>query len=149
MAASGDLKRENAAQGKRISTLHAAILRFNASLDLDTVLGVVAVARPLASLAHFRPPVFNPQIRYPSEFTDVARNQCRACAASMGRHQQIVRPDHRTALCERLPCLSVVNARARIERLDVEIEVKVLQLPRVVVDPGRVGRSEAKLGVGD
>ena len=50
MAASGDLKRENAAPRNRIGTLHAAIPRFNASLDLDTVLGeVVAIARPLAA----------------------------------------------------------------------------------------------------
>ena len=67
----------------------------------------------------------------------------------MGRDQQIVRPDHTTALRERLPYFSVVNARGRIERLDVEIEAKILQLPPVVVDPSRVGRPKAKLGVGD
>ena len=48
MADSGDLKRENEALRRRIATLHAAILRINASLDLDTVLGeVVESARAL------------------------------------------------------------------------------------------------------
>ena len=48
MAAADDLRRENAALRERIATLHAAILRINASLDLDTVLGeVVASARSL------------------------------------------------------------------------------------------------------
>ena len=48
MAESDDLKRENEALRRRIATLHAAILRINASLDLDTVLGeVVQSARTL------------------------------------------------------------------------------------------------------
>ena len=48
MAESGDLKRENEALRQRIATLNAAILRINASLDLDTVLGeVVDSARAL------------------------------------------------------------------------------------------------------
>ena len=48
MADSGDLKRENEALRRRIATLHSAILRINASLDLDTVLGeVVERARAL------------------------------------------------------------------------------------------------------
>ena len=48
MAESDDLRRENAALRQRISTLNAAILRINASLDLDTVLGeVVESARAL------------------------------------------------------------------------------------------------------
>ena len=38
MAQSDDLKRENEALRERIATLNAAILRINASLDLDTVL---------------------------------------------------------------------------------------------------------------
>ncbi|MXX17260.1 MAG: hypothetical protein F4Z52_08665 [Gammaproteobacteria bacterium] len=36
-----DLRRENKALRQRIATLNAAILRINASLDLDTVLGEV------------------------------------------------------------------------------------------------------------
>ena len=48
MAETGDLKRENEALRQRIATLNAAILRINASLDLDTVLGeVVESARAL------------------------------------------------------------------------------------------------------
>ena len=48
MGESGDLKRENEALRQRIATLNAAILRINASLDLDTVLGeVVESARAL------------------------------------------------------------------------------------------------------
>ena len=48
MAESDDLKREIAAQRRRNATLNAAILRINASLDLDTVLGeVVESARAL------------------------------------------------------------------------------------------------------
>ena len=48
MAEPGDLKRENEALRRRIATLNAAILRINASLDLDTVLGeVVESAREL------------------------------------------------------------------------------------------------------
>lgn len=48
MADSDDLKRENMALRQRIATLNAAILRINASLDLDTVLGeVVESARAL------------------------------------------------------------------------------------------------------
>ena len=39
MADSYDVRRENAALRERISTLNAASLRINASLDLDTVLG--------------------------------------------------------------------------------------------------------------
>ncbi len=39
MASSDDVRRENAALRERISTLNAAILRINASLDLETVLG--------------------------------------------------------------------------------------------------------------
>ena len=45
---SGDPRRENAALRERISTLHAAILRINATLDLGTVLAeAVDVARGL------------------------------------------------------------------------------------------------------
>ncbi len=48
MTESGDLKREIAALRQRIATLNAAILRINASLDLDTVLDeVVKSARAL------------------------------------------------------------------------------------------------------
>ena len=48
MAELDDLKRENEALRRRIATLNAAILRINASLDLDTVLGeVVESARAL------------------------------------------------------------------------------------------------------
>ena len=48
MAVSADLKRENEALRRRSATLNAAILRINASLDLDTVLGeVVESARAL------------------------------------------------------------------------------------------------------
>ena len=48
MAESDDLRRENEALRQRIATLNAAILRINASLDLDTVLGeVVESARAL------------------------------------------------------------------------------------------------------
>ena len=48
MAESDDLVRENEALRQRIATLNAAILRVNASLDLDTVLGeVVESARTL------------------------------------------------------------------------------------------------------
>ena len=48
MAKSDDLKRENDALRKRIAMLNAAILRINASLDLDTVLEeVVESARAL------------------------------------------------------------------------------------------------------
>ena len=48
MAEPGDLKRENEALRRRIATLNAAILRINASLDLDTVLDeVVESARAL------------------------------------------------------------------------------------------------------
>ena len=48
MTRSDDLRRENAALRQRIATLNAAILRINASLDLDTVLGeVVESARAL------------------------------------------------------------------------------------------------------
>ena len=39
MTESSDLKREIAALRQRTATLNAAILRINASLDLDTVLG--------------------------------------------------------------------------------------------------------------
>ncbi|MCY4608882.1 MAG: ATP-binding protein [bacterium] len=50
MSESGDLKRENEALRARIATLNAAILKINASLDLDTVLGeVVESARALTS----------------------------------------------------------------------------------------------------
>ncbi len=50
MSESGDLKRENEALRARIATLNAAILKINASLDLDTVLGeVVESARSLTS----------------------------------------------------------------------------------------------------
>ena len=48
MAEPDDLRRENEALRRRIATLNAAILRINASLDLDTVLGeVVGSARAL------------------------------------------------------------------------------------------------------
>ena len=48
MAESDDLRRENEALRRRIATLDAAILRINASLDLDTVLDeVVESARAL------------------------------------------------------------------------------------------------------
>ena len=48
MTNSDEAKRENAALRERSSTLNAAILRINASLDLDTVLGeAVASARSL------------------------------------------------------------------------------------------------------
>ena len=48
MAESDDLRRENEALRRRIATLNAAILRINASLDLDTVLDeVVESARAL------------------------------------------------------------------------------------------------------
>ena len=48
MATSDDLRRENAALRQRIATLNAAILRINANLDLETVLGeVVESARAL------------------------------------------------------------------------------------------------------
>ncbi len=48
MANPGDLKRENDALRRRIATLNAAILRINASLELDTVLEeVVGSARAL------------------------------------------------------------------------------------------------------
>ena len=48
MAKHGNLKRENDVLRRRISTLNAAILRINASLDLDTVLEeVVGSARTL------------------------------------------------------------------------------------------------------
>ena len=48
MAELDDLKRENEALRRRIATLNAAILRINASLDLETVLGeVVESARAL------------------------------------------------------------------------------------------------------
>ena len=48
MAESDDLKRENEALRARSATLNAAILRINASLDLDTVLAeVVESARAL------------------------------------------------------------------------------------------------------
>ena len=48
MTGSDELLRENRALRERISSLNAAILRINASLDLDTVLGeVVASARAL------------------------------------------------------------------------------------------------------
>ncbi len=50
MSESGDLKRENEALRARIATLNSAILKINASLDLDTVLGeVVESARSLTS----------------------------------------------------------------------------------------------------
>ena len=48
MKSADDLRRENTALRERFSTLNAAILRINASLDLDTVLGeAVASARRL------------------------------------------------------------------------------------------------------
>ena len=48
MAQPGDLKRENDALRRRVATLNAAILRINASLELDTVLEeVVGSARAL------------------------------------------------------------------------------------------------------
>ena len=48
MKGTDDLRRENRALRERFSTLNAAILRINASLDLDTVLGeAVASARRL------------------------------------------------------------------------------------------------------
>ena len=48
MTGSDDLRRENRALRERISTLNAAILKINASLDLDTVLReTVASARGL------------------------------------------------------------------------------------------------------
>ena len=43
MTHSDDARRENEALRARISTLNAAILRINASLDLDTVLGTLAI----------------------------------------------------------------------------------------------------------
>ena len=50
MTQSDDARRENQALGGPISTLNAAILRINATLDLDTVLGeVVESARALTS----------------------------------------------------------------------------------------------------
>ncbi|MDE0627263.1 MAG: hypothetical protein OXH99_12760 [Bryobacterales bacterium] len=39
MTKSDDLRRENRALRERLSALNAAILRINASLDLETVLG--------------------------------------------------------------------------------------------------------------
>ena len=48
MPESDDLKRENEARRERSATLNAAILRINATLDLDTVLDeVVENARAL------------------------------------------------------------------------------------------------------
>ena len=45
MTHSDEGRRENAALRKGASTLNAAILQFNASLDIDTVLGKAAPAR--------------------------------------------------------------------------------------------------------
>ena len=51
MTQSDDASRENDAAGERAETLGAAILRINASLDLDTVLReVVESARALSRL---------------------------------------------------------------------------------------------------
>ena len=67
----------------------------------------------------------------------------------MGGDQQIVCPKYSTTLRERLPNLSLVNARSHIERQDIQIEAERLEFLQVGFDANRVGGAEAKLGVRD
>ena len=81
------------------------------------------------------------------EFPFVVRDQRSVGATGVDRDQKIVRPDDSVALRERLPNLSVANARGRIERQDVETEAEFLKLPQIM-EIIRLARQERLLEIG-